>query len=207
MVDNDRVTINRLQIMQNIAVFLSQNVLALRRSRRLSQQQLSNQSGIPRSTISHIESGAGNPTLDHLNRLSLALGVGLEELISSPRDEVQLIREEKIPLRSLKKGAIRILQLLPDKVHGLAIEQMVLKPSTTHTGRPHLQGAREYCYCQAGQLDVLVAGKLYQLSQGDVLAFAGDQAHSYRNAGRAALRAISVVIPYEIVRRMPPENG
>lgn len=190
-------------VTQSIASFLSQNVLALRRSRRLSQQQLSNQSGIPRSTISHIESGAGNPTLDHLNRLSLALGVGLEELISPPRDDIQLISADQLPRRELKQGAIRILKILPDQIRGLAIEETRIRPGATHQGKPHLQGAKEYCYCLRGQIDILVAGSLHQLATGDVLAFPGDQAHSYRNPGKVAARSISVVIPFEVVRRIP----
>ncbi len=70
---------------------LAANVAALRRTKRLTQRQLAELSGIPRSTVTNIESGGGNPSLSNLVRLSAALGVGVEELLAAPRTDCLLI--------------------------------------------------------------------------------------------------------------------
>ena len=57
----------------------------LRKARGLTQAQLARISGIPRTTLSHMESGEGNPSLKTLSKLALVLGVAYEELIMRPK--------------------------------------------------------------------------------------------------------------------------
>ena len=54
----------------------------LRKSKGLSQDQLSKASGIHRVTIARIETGAISPNLQTLEKLAAALGVCVCELIS-----------------------------------------------------------------------------------------------------------------------------
>ena|SRR5258708_38690858 len=49
-------------------------LIKLRRLRKLTQRQLENETGIPQSEISRIESGHSNPTLSTLRALVRALG-------------------------------------------------------------------------------------------------------------------------------------
>ena len=46
-----------------------------------------------------------------------------------------------------------------------------------------------------GEVTVHVAGERFLVKRGAVLAFPGDQAHSYRNSGSGAAIAVSVVVP------------
>jgi transcriptional regulator with XRE-family HTH domain len=54
---------------------------ALRQLRALSQEELSERSGVGRATISRIERGATGAQGRTLRRLASALGVGVEELV------------------------------------------------------------------------------------------------------------------------------
>ncbi len=54
---------------------------ALRQLRALSQQELSERSGVGRATISRIERGETGAHGRTLRRLASALGVGVEELV------------------------------------------------------------------------------------------------------------------------------
>jgi transcriptional regulator with XRE-family HTH domain len=54
---------------------------ALRQLRALSQQELSERSGVGRATISRIERGETGAQGRTLRRLAEALGVGVEELV------------------------------------------------------------------------------------------------------------------------------
>ena len=57
------------------ASHLARNIRALREARGLSQAQLAKLSGIPRPTWANLESGAANPTLAVLLKVSATLQV------------------------------------------------------------------------------------------------------------------------------------
>lgn len=179
----------------SLAGNLAANLLAIRRGRAWTQQQLAERSGVPRSTIAGMESGGGNPSLTNLARVAGSLGVGLEELLARPRTACKLIRAKDVPLRVRTRGRVRVHKLLPERVRGLEMDRMDIDPGASMGGTPHIAGTKEYCYCLQGPLQILVSGEAFTLESGDVLAFPGDQRHSYRNPGRHHATAFSVVVP------------
>ena len=86
------------------------------------------------------------------------------------------------------------------QVYGAAItpalyDSALVSFSAVMAGTPHLPGTREYFSCLEGAVAIFVAGDRYDLAAGDVLAFPGNVAHSYRNPDAAApAMGISVVI-------------
>ena len=57
----------------------------------MSQSQAAKLAGVPRPTWASLEGGAANPTIGVLTKLSSALQVPVEELISAPRSEGRLV--------------------------------------------------------------------------------------------------------------------
>jgi transcriptional regulator with XRE-family HTH domain len=176
-----------------VSSYLSRNMFNLRLARNLSQAELSRLSGLPRSTVTHIESGSGNPSLRNLIKLANALGVSIEELLARPRNEVNLVRSEDLPSRKKAHGAARITQLLPDTIPGMTIERVELEVGGRLAGAPHLSNSKEYITVIAGHLEISVAGQTHQLQAGDVLAYPGDQPHHYGNVGRGKVTFLSMV--------------
>ncbi len=174
---------------------LAANLLQLRQRKGYSQQTLARLAQIPRSTLAHMESGSGNPSLERLIRVAGALHVSIEELLSPPRAAVSLLRAEDIPAEIGGQGEIRVDRLLPESIHGLEIVRISLQPGATRVGHPHLRDTREFLHGLKGRMSVLVAGELHQVEAGDVLAFPGDQAHSYLNRDRQPCQALSIVVP------------
>ncbi len=170
---------------------LARNVRSLRESRGLSQQALSDASGVPRPTWAHLESGAANPTLAVLLKAAAALGVTLEELVAPPRAEARHYRAADLPTRT--RGNVVIRQLLPDHVPGLCLERLELPAGASMRGQPHTAGTREYLTCEVGLLELVASREKYALSPGDVVVFRGDQPHSYRNVGRGTVIAFSAI--------------
>lgn len=185
-----------MEAIDRVAQYLADNVQTLRKKRGFSQEQLAAHAQIPRSTLTHIESGAGNPSLKNLTKLSGALGIGIEELLSRPRSAVSHLAASEITVERRSQGKALIHKLLPDKIKGLEIDRFELQTGTTMSGHPHLSGTKEYLVTMTGEVTVHVAGEAFRVRKGDVLAFPGDQRHSYRNSGpRGQAVAISVVIP------------
>ena len=175
--------------------YLAVNLLALRKKKGLSQSQLSELSDIPRSTITHMESGEGNPSLTNLCRLAAALNISIEELLSRPRNECTLLKAAKVPVLNRSSGKVRVYKLMPDAVRGIEIDKVEIQGNSSMSGRPHLQGSKEYLMTLAGEVSVSVDGENYTVDAGDVLAFPGDQRHAYRNTRSRPAVALSVVLP------------
>jgi transcriptional regulator with XRE-family HTH domain len=173
---------------------LSRNMLNLRRARNLSQGALASLSGLPRSTVSHIESGSGNPSLRSLIKVANALQVSIEELLARPRTEVHLVRSADLPSTAKSKGAARVTQLLPDPIPGMSIERVEIEAGGRLVGAPHVPNSKEYITVVGGVLEISVAGQTHRLKTGDVLAYPGDQPHQYDNVGRGKVTFLSVVV-------------
>jgi transcriptional regulator with XRE-family HTH domain len=170
---------------------LADNIKALRLARGLSQQQIARAAGVPRATWTHLESGAGNPTLAVLVKIAGALQVRLDELLAAPSPPARHIAAAELPVR--QRGEVTVRKLLPESLPGLDLERMVLPPGARMTGVPHTPGTREYLTCERGTVELAVAGERYRLAEGDVVTFRGDQRHGYHNPGAQVAVAYSAI--------------
>jgi transcriptional regulator with XRE-family HTH domain len=170
---------------------LAHNLRRLRDERGLSQQQMAELSGVPRATWTSLESGSANPTLAVLSKAAAALGVSIEELIGPPRSACQFFPAKEAVFK--QRGDARVRPLVPESLPGLDIVRMELPAGGSMQGTPHTAGTREYLTCESGVVELAAAGEVHRLEAGDALVFRGDQRHSYRNPGREAAVAVSVV--------------
>lgn len=178
--------------MDDVATRLGRNMRGLREGRSLTQAQMAKIAGLPRATWANLESGAANPTLSVLDRVATAFQVTIEELIAAPRSEAHHYPKGTLPLKT--RGAVSMRKLLPDPIPGMDIDRLELPPHAKMTGVPHTPGTREYLTCESGQIILIASGEEYRLEPGDVVAFRGDQRHSYVNAGSRVAIAYSVVV-------------
>lgn len=177
-----------------VSKHLSNNMIALRETRGLTQSALAELASVPRSTVTYLESGHGNPSLQNLVKIASALQVSIEELLKKPRKECQLIRKEQIPSQKRSGGLVNIFKLLPDPIPGMEIDRMELSIGARMGGVPHIRGTKEYLICLTGQVELAVEGAKYLLNGGDMIAFSGDLPHSYVNPGKTKTECMSVVV-------------
>lgn len=72
-------------------VYLARNLKRLRAERAWSQEYLAFEAGLDRSFVAHVERGARNISLDNIEKLAKALGVGMPELFVPPIEELARI--------------------------------------------------------------------------------------------------------------------
>ncbi|MBY0502094.1 MAG: helix-turn-helix domain-containing protein [Alphaproteobacteria bacterium] len=180
--------------MSEISKNLSSSLEYLRKARGLTQDQLAKISGIPRTTLSHMESGGGNPSLKTLSKLALALGVPYEELLITPRPSCILIRNHELIKHLRSQGQVKKVELLPRPIPGLQFERLEFQNYALLVGTPHSKGTREYFTCTKGRISVTVEGDSYSLDEGDVMAFPGDRKHTYQNLEGIKSEGISIVV-------------
>jgi transcriptional regulator with XRE-family HTH domain len=177
-----------------VAAHLARNLSTFRHVRNLTQGALAKSAGVPRSTIANLESSTGNPSLTVLVKVANALGVPLDELLASPRAKVRKWSGDEIAAQSGGRG-VTMRSLIPERVPDEVLNVMEFAPGASMRGSPHLPGTREFFTCLAGQVTIFVAGDRFDLSPGDVLAFPGNVAHSYRNPdGNRPAHGVSAVI-------------
>lgn len=176
------------------AAHLARNLISLRHVRGITQQALAKAAGVPRSTVSNLESGQGNPSLTVLVKVARALDAPIEELLSPPREKVRKWRGADLASRSRGRG-VATRPLIPEPVPDEIMELMDFAPGAALGGTPHLPGTREFFSCLEGRVTIFVAGASYELAAGDVLAFPGNVSHSYRNPDPVkAARGVSIVV-------------
>ena len=177
---------------KNISQILAENLVETRSRRKMTQEDLSDLSGIPRSTLTHLESGSGNPSLQTLSRLTQALKLSIEELLTPQRPVVHLFEAENIPVR-INHNGIFIQKLIPEKIPGVEFEKLELAAKMRLKGTPHRNGTREYFYCAKGKILIYVEGARYEVRTGQLLAFPGDRPHVYENPTTTKAWGVGVV--------------
>jgi transcriptional regulator with XRE-family HTH domain len=175
-----------------VAEHLGRNIRQLREARGMTQQQMARLADVPRATWANLESGEANPTLSVLHRVAGAFQVTLEELVATPRPGVAFYPRGSLPEKM--RGVARLQKLLPDAIPGMEMDRMELPPKATLVGVPHTPGTREYLTCERGRIVLVASGERWSLEAGDVVAFHGDQRHSYTNPAATAAIGYSVVV-------------
>ncbi len=176
----------------DLAARFGLNVRQLREARGATQAQMAKLAGVPRATWANLESGAANPTLSVIDRVATALQLTIEELVAVPRASAK--RYARGALRVRQRGEVTIHKLLPDPIPGMEIDRFELPPGARMPGVPHTPGTREYLTCESGEIVLVAAGERFELAPGDLVAFHGDQRHSYANPGAKMAVGYSVVV-------------
>jgi len=157
----------------------------------MTQQELSERSGVPRPTLAHLESGSANPTLSVLARVAQTLGVAMEDLVQAPSSSVTLNRADSLETSEQNGAAVR--RLLPSGATGaIAFERIELSVRAEHSRG--LGRNLDLCYlaCERGEVEVVSGEERAILKSGDVAVVARGAAHSCLNRGRGSAVVYSV---------------
>jgi transcriptional regulator with XRE-family HTH domain len=157
--------------------------LSLRRERAragVSLTELAKRAGIAKSTLSQLESGAGNPSLETLWALATALGVPLSRLIDPPRGGIQLIRAaEGVVLRAERDPyeAAMLASCPPGARRD--IYRVMVSPGAAHLAQAHTPGTLEHLFLGSGRALAGPEGEAVELGPGDYLRYPADVPHVF----------------------------
>lgn len=191
-------------VSESTGACIAGNMKLLRKEQSLSQEQLSERSGVPRSTIASLERGEGNPTLQVLMGISQGLGVTIAELLAQRQPRASVHRREahaRYPqqLITMSKAqsahTIELQRLSPSHARYLVIDEVTLMRGEKFVAQPHPPGTEEYFYPVEGSFQIEVANDHFTIHECDVLRFDGDQKHAYACADTSdRARGFSVVV-------------
>lgn len=171
---------------------IAKNLRSIRKTRNISQSQLAKASGLPKSTINHIETGESSPSVDSVEKLASALGVSIEELLSTPAAIVDVREPGELPVVREVAGNGRITRLLPDPFPGLDLYVLDIEPGGTLSGVVQGQRGRKFAYGLTGSVQLQIGGQSYVLKKGGTAVFPGDETHSFRNTGHGKASILKI---------------
>jgi transcriptional regulator with XRE-family HTH domain len=147
----------------------------------LSLTELARRAGIAKSTLSQLESGVGNPSVETLWALGVALGVPFSRLVDQPRPTVRVIRsgEGLVTYSERASYAATLLASCPPGARR-DIYRIEVQPGEPRLSEPHNPGATEHVVLSTGRALVGPAGQSADIGPGDYIAYPGDAPHIFK---------------------------
>ena len=161
---------------------LAQTMRAHRESRGLSLGNLAEKAGISKTSLSKIEAGLGNPSLDVLCRIAQALNIPVGTLMAEDEHpQLQVIRSGEGQIVQSDSGLwIRPL-LIEGRNQRTELYELVLPPDVTYRSVAHPPGTEEVIFCLSGDLRLGPVGQIVPLQPGDTVWFLADLPHLYES--------------------------
>ncbi|NGO71896.1 helix-turn-helix domain-containing protein [Streptomyces boncukensis] len=156
---------------------------ALRRERArsgLSLSETARQAGVSKSTLSQLESGVGNPSLETLWALCVTLDVPFARLLDPPRPRTQVIRADEGIALAAEQADYRAT-LLSASPPGARrdLYRVDAEPGSVRESDPHMPGVREHVLLLAGRALVGMREDPVELASGDYAAYPADLPHVF----------------------------
>lgn len=147
----------------------------------LSLTELARRAGIAKSTLSQLESGVGNPGVETLWALSVALGVPFSRLVDQARPAVRVIRAGEGPVTYAERAsyAATLLASCPPGARR-DIYRIQVQPGQPRLSDPHNPGTTEHVVLATGRALVGPAGQPVGISPGDYISYPGDAPHIFK---------------------------
>ena len=168
----------------------------------LSLREVAEQVGVSESFVSKIENDRVRPSLGTLHKLVTVLQTNIGILFGDSENDslqVMLNRHDKRPiiriLGSSRRPGIMLERLIPARPENLLQANIHVVPPGEGTDELISHSGQEFGFILEGNVDLIVAGETYKLSQGDAFVFESAHPHGYKNRSRRTARIIWVNTP------------
>jgi transcriptional regulator with XRE-family HTH domain len=178
---------------------IGEKIKTLRKSKKMTLDELSRASGVALTTISRIENEKMVGTLDSHMAIAKALGLTLPQLYSDletqlPNLEVQTEASKKDFFLHTDKASYEILTapVLNKKMMPILLK---IEPFGKTAIEQTKAGSEKFIFILSGKLEINVGDKKHILNAKDTLYFDASTPHFYRNIGKGQIKAICVISP------------
>lgn len=163
-------------------------VAVMRRTHKITLDQLADRSGVSRSMLSQIERGKANPTLVVAARIADAFGLSLVHLIEEEirPSLVEIVDADDEQAVFSDRNGCRLRTLTPLHMEkNIEFYELTFAPGGELDSDAHFAGTREMLTVVSGSVDISVgveAGN--RLRAGDTAHYPADRKHRIANSGQ-----------------------
>ncbi|OLF14450.1 transcriptional regulator [Actinophytocola xinjiangensis] len=156
---------------------------SLRREREragLSLTELARRAGIAKSTLSQLESASGNPSVETLWALGVALDVPFSRLVEPARPRVQVVRAGEGPAVHSERAdwVVTLLASCPPNARR-DLYLITSEPGAVKESDPHMPGVVEHVVICSGRARLGPVETPVEAGPGDYVAYPGDVEHIF----------------------------
>jgi transcriptional regulator with XRE-family HTH domain len=174
---------------------LAANLRRMRIARHLSLSGLAREMGVSKATLSGIENGRSNPTVETLAGLAHALRTSIGELLQEPAlGEIRVVRATRGEPTDRDGMPSRVLDTIPSG-GDVEVVELVLAARQRCEAPALASGTRAYLYVRAGRLIAGPVERHTELAAGDFASFPADVPRVYEAPTRPARALLLVQAP------------
>jgi len=159
----------------------------LRRDAGISLSELSRRSGVGKATLSELEAGRRNPTLETLYALTTALRVPLSAALPEPRASADAISGRAVDAVLISRVAAANGSMTTE------VYRVVIRPGAVQRSEAHTAGTTEHLIVISGTAVVGPQGRPRTVRAGRSHGWAADTPHTYAAQGSGRVDAILVM--------------
>lgn len=149
---------------------------------KMSLSALAAKAGVAKSTLSQLENGQGNPSIETLWAIASALDIPLSYLFETPKSEFVIVRaDEGDHLASDASSLISTLLADCPPSRRRDIYRVTIKNGSVRKSSAHPEGTVEHAFVCSGKVKIGPDDNLKELNEGDYFRFPGDVEHSYES--------------------------
>ncbi|WP_440067750.1 helix-turn-helix domain-containing protein [Streptosporangium sp. OZ121] len=176
---------------------IGRRIRRLREERGISLSALARAAGVGKATLSGLENGTRNPTLETLWAITAELGVPLAMAVGTPPpvDAGGSERAQVVPVVHGTAVEGTLLQVFEDEKVTYELYRLVLRAGTTQVSPAHHEGVTEHVTVFAGTLSAGPAGAPLRAGPGEHISWRSDVPHAYAVLGDRDVHA-SLLIRY-----------
>ena len=156
---------------------IADNLRAERQRAGLTLSAVARLAGISKSTLSQLEAGSGNPSVETLWAIAVALGVPFSQLVAAPQNRLRVVRRDERQSVVADEAEYAAALLSAGSSARRDVYAVTLEPGSARRSDPHLRGSVEHVIVAAGSMRIGPVGEEVEVAAGDYVTYPGDVAH------------------------------
>jgi transcriptional regulator with XRE-family HTH domain len=174
---------------------VARNIRRFRLERKLSLGQLAERAGLSKQTLSTVEQGQGNPTIETLSALAAALDVPTQHLVTVWGTPVYVQRAGLAAWQLGPRGRQRQF----DEIYGSGyVRTLVIDleaPNSSYVTSDPVPGTLHHVFVVSGRARLGPVDATVELEEGDFVRFPGDVSHLWESVGDRAVLMVVTTVP------------
>ena len=183
-------------------MYIGNKLHALRKAKKISLTELSQQSGVQLATLSRIENMKMVGTLESHISIAKALGMDITELYRDIEKQTAVMdfsdgqsRTDIFTHSDHSSCEILTKNVLQKKMVPALLRIDPRGKTRTEQNRP---GSEKFIFVLEGSIEADIDGKKFALNKSNTLYFDASLPHTFMNTGKAAAKALCVSTPVSV---------